>query len=557
MPNRITNDEFLYRFNKINSDFELLSEYENMRTRIKVKCKKCGEISYVMPRKLLSNTGCLNCKNSGQKLNKVILDRKLKEKFGDKFEILSEVNGRKEKVLIKCKDCGYEWWVVPWILYTNQKDCPNCSRLKRYSSLDSIKEKIKEVHGDSISVIGDYNGYRSGLMVRCNNCGYEWKANVTNIISGKGCPNRCYMKCRLINLWKDELENMYSKSFNILYPEKFYGDSTEITLVCKNCGNTINGPIEYLRRYIRKCRTCNPISSSYEDIVYDFISENYNGVIERNKRFTDYRGGTSREIDIYIPEFKLAIEVDGLYWHSYSKVGSNKQKDKLEYFKNYFGIRVIFIRSDEIDHKFNIIKDKILYLLKSKNIRKIPARKLIIKEVPNNIKDLFLDKYHIQGKDTSSINLGLWTKNGKLISVITFGVIRSKSEFDKNNKCIELIRYCSRIGCNVQGGFSRLLKHISEKLIDLGYNYIKTYSDRRFSEGKLYESNDFVLKNISNPNYVYFNNVGIYNRLVFQKHKLSSLLENFDESLSEYENMRNNGYERYYDCGNLVYYKKL
>ena len=44
---------------------------------------------------------------------------------------------------------------------------------------------------------------------------------------------------------------------------------------------------------------------------------------------------------------------------------------------------------------------------------------------------------------------------------------------------------------------------------------------------------------------------------IFQKHKLKNLLnENFDENLSERDNMINNGYRIYYDTGNLVYHKK-
>ena len=39
----------------------------------------------------------------------------------------------------------------------------------------------------------------------------------------------------------------------------------------------------------------------------------------------------------------------------------------------------------------------------------------------------------------------------------------------------------------------------------------------------------------------------------FQKHKLPQLLENFDPTKSESENMKEHGYNRVYDCGNRVY----
>jgi hypothetical protein len=40
------------------------------------------------------------------------------------------------------------------------------------------------------------------------------------------------------------------------------------------------------------------------------------------------------------------------------------------------------------------------------------------------------------------------------------------------------------------------------------------------------------------------------------KHKLKNLLDIFDETLSETQNMRNNGYRKYYDCGSLKVYKE-
>ncbi len=44
-----------------------------------------------------------------------------------------------------------------------------------------------------------------------------------------------------------------------------------------------------------------------------------------------------------------------------------------------------------------------------------------------------------------------------------------------------------------------------------------------------------------------------FSRLQFQKHKLKNILENFDPNLTEWENMQLNGFDRIWDCGNLVF----
>jgi hypothetical protein len=75
----------------------------------------------------------------------------------------------------------------------------------------------------------------------------------------------------------------------------------------------------------------------------------------------------------------------------------------------------------------------------------------------------------------------------------------------------------------------------------------------------MYENLGFKLTHYSNPNYVYVKAgkitqiTELFSRQKFQKHKLSKLLEIYDENLSEWENMQLNGYDRYWDCGNAVY----
>jgi hypothetical protein len=41
----------------------------------------------------------------------------------------------------------------------------------------------------------------------------------------------------------------------------------------------------------------------------------------------------------------------------------------------------------------------------------------------------------------------------------------------------------------------------------------------------------------------------VFNRQMFQKSKLSKKLKTFDPNLSEWENMKMNGFDRIWDCG--------
>jgi glycyl-tRNA synthetase alpha subunit len=65
--------------------------------------------------------------------------------------------------------------------------------------------------------------------------------------------------------------------------------------------------------------------------------------------------------------------------------------------------------------------------------------------------------------------------------------------------------------------------------------------------------NNMKLNNVIN--YWWIKNELKLSRYQTQKHKLKNLLKNFDETMTESENLLNNGFYRLFDCGNLTFVK--
>ena len=173
----------------------------------------------------------------------------------------------------------------------------------------------------------------------------------------------------------------------------------------------------------------------------------------------------------------------------------------------------------------------------NKNQEKIYARKCIVKEITSKEKNEFLNKTHIQGEDRANIKLGLFYNN-ELVAVMTF----CKSRFNKNFEW-ELSRYSS--SKHVIGGAGKLLKYF-ERIYKP--KSLITYADRRFSQGKLYFTLGFTFDHFSLPNYFYNRGKIRLSRIQCQKHKLKDILKDFDDNLSESENMYINGWNKIYDC---------
>jgi hypothetical protein len=258
----------------------------------------------------------------------------------------------------------------------------------------------------------------------------------------------------------------------------------------------------------------------------------------------------NKEIDILIPDKNLAIEINGIYWHSEEKGKSKKYHlDKTIECENA-NIHLLQIYDSEwVDPIKNaIIKSKLRHLL-GQSI-KIPARKCQVREIDNKLYQSFVSENHLQGFISSSIKIGLFYQD-RLVSVAGFG----KSRFNKQFQ-YELLRYCSEKYHTVVGGLSKILAYF-DRLVENAD--VISYADRRWTnsiKGNLYQNSGFKLIGYSDPNYKYFhlNNPGLLlSRNQFQKHLLSKKLSIFDSDLSEYQNMSLNRYYRIWDCGNLIY----
>lgn len=253
------------------------------------------------------------------------------------------------------------------------------------------------------------------------------------------------------------------------------------------------------------------------------------------------------EIDIYIPEKKVAIEYNGIFWHSFNRMETPEEKKKHINKTNACekqNIQLLQIFENEWLYKKDIVKS----IINSKlgiNQTRIFARKCYIKEIDSEISSKFQEQNHIQGSCVASIHIGLFYKD-ELVSLMTFG----KPRFNKKYE-YELVRFCNKLYTQIVGGASKLLKHFIKTYYPKS---IISYADRRYSTGKLYKAIGFKCLYSTVPNYFYYKKeIRLFSRNKFQKHKLAKILPNFDPNKTESENMFLNGYRRVWDSGNLVF----
>ena len=262
-------------------------------------------------------------------------------------------------------------------------------------------------------------------------------------------------------------------------------------------------------------------------------------VDEEKSVISNDRDTIGKELDIYIPDLHLAIEFNGLYWHT-----EEHGKDR-SYHHNKWkqcrdqGIQLITIWEDEWRDKKDIVKSMLVHKLGVSQDRRVYARKTVLTPLESSMARSFLDSYHIQGFCSGSAYFGLYDDSNELIAV---------SVWRKNKNILYLDRYAT--SCTVVGGMGKMLKKGKELAREYGYDKIVTFSDHQVSDGGLYDKLGFDKDKEIPPDYRYF----VQRE---RRHKFGYRLKRFKndphliykEGLTEKELARLNGLERIWDCG--------
>ena len=458
-------------------------------------------------------------------------------------------SGVRDKADVQDIRCGHSWETTPdWITSRGIGVlCPTCNNTNRKKDTAGFfKELVVKQPSNSIESTGEYLGAKIPISIKYK-CGHEDVGTPSDMLN-KGAKTIC--RTCVPQVYKVKATDPFATELQELYPELIlleqYSRDDDYLNVTSTCGHIwkIN-PHNLLGKGTgSRCLICYPPivregagASFVEKEVCTFIKDSYSGWIVENDR-SILEGS---ELDIVLPDLGLAIEFNGDYWHSETFKDKQFHLQKTNGVEN-FGYQLVRIFEHEWVKKKKLVQS-ILLAKMGIFTNRIYARQCTLKQIP--FPRDFLEENHIQGAGVGTpFNYGLYF-NDILVSVLTFG----PSRFLNTHK-YELYRFCTIQGTQVVGGFSKMLKHF---VIGKGPD-IMTYCDRRFSTGSTYANNGFTFVKYTDPGYFYIKGRVKLSRYQCQKHLLKDRFpEIFSEDKTGDQIMKEAGYHKVHDCGNIVY----
>lgn len=448
----------------------------NKRWYVSVICKENHNYQASFSNFFYQNSRCPICKGSQISARCQAKQEELEEIIFKKHRIkLIQLKELYHGISTKAKfNCSIHGDFDSSFLIANQKyGCKKCSNEKSaIDRLKSFKEICAEITSKGYEIISkqeDYSGNKSTLILNCPNHG-QFKTRWNDISSGHGCR-----KCGAVLVGKKSTTpdlvyiNLAKKN-----EYKFISQvpNTKPKRIILNCPK--HGDFEIIGSHFKNgsgCSKCNT-KSFIEEEIFLYIKSIKEDAVSRDRTI-------GKELDIFVPSAKFALEYNGLYWHS------EKFKKSKDHYNKYLkckenDIKLFAIFSDEWENKQDLVKAMIRSRLGKSNATKIRPSSLEIKVLNKNKEfEDFFNRYHLDGHRKSKFAIGLFYQN-KMVSCASFS-------YNSRHKCLEITRFATDYNYLINGNLSKIIK----KIKNMGYDRLISYSNNRLSHGNVYEKLGF------------------------------------------------------------------
>lgn len=452
--------------------------------------------------------------------------------------------------------CGRTCLKTPYVITSKPDSCRFCNA-RRLSGGDNFYAQAKKRIG--YTVLGEYKNSRTKIAVRHDTCGGVFSVLPQVFLgSSEGCP---YCKGGTISAaktWTHErfLQELGERAEEYAFLTKYSGAHNKMK-VRHICGNEFEITPDSMLRGGR-CKVCKYSTGEGEIARYIKSVLPAAQVIQGDRTHLPNRA----EIDILVPEYNVGIEYDGLRYHTVEhflgdrrRKWSKSQAQHRQEWKTKecqkIGIRLIHIFEDEWVEHPDIVKDKLRAVFKLP-AEKIYARKTTLRRLTSKEARSFLEKNHIQGGAKQKVSVGLFF-NGDLIAVQSFAKYARKKGA---NNAWELVRYSTKMGLCVVGGFSKCLHWFEQEYAP---DAIVSFADLRWcdQDSNVYIRNGFAEDGRTAISYWYVKGNERYHKSRFRKNAFKRLYpEVYSKDKTEAQMATEAGLERIYDCGLIRYVKR-
>ena len=376
---RTSKDEFIERaLHKFGSKFDYSNmSYTDYNSSVTIVCKEHGEFEVTPFLHLLyPSGGCEECRKeiqsaSVRKMTTEQFVEKARSLHGEKYDYSNaKYTSGSRPMSLRCYKHSLRFDVSPES-HLKGKGCPLCEqeeiamyeegkneaiqRRSEYRKIQAEKRKrskeliqgrppknytwesfinlAKQIHGDEYDyqfVEKEFVNVNTPVTIICKRHG-AFPQKPRKHMMGQGCP-RCIGRLRTTESFIEEALEVHKGHYT--YDKvKYVNPETPVTITCKIHGDFNMRPIKHLRG--EGCPLCQ--TSKMELEIIAFLQSHLSTRMELQKQFTWLKVKQRLPLDIYLPEYKIAIECQGeqhfiesTLFEINESLGSRQERDRIK-----------------------------------------------------------------------------------------------------------------------------------------------------------------------------------------------------------------------------------
>lgn len=486
--------------------------------------------------------------------------------------------GSHKLVKWRCKECGYVWQALVDGRAAGH-GCPRCSGRVLTQGVNDFATLHPEyvsgmVHPELATEIGQASDTK--VEWRCShNPAHTWFALPSNRLKSAveaGCP---ICDNKIVVAGENDLATTHpllaaelvDRSLGRVLPA---GSGKKVEWCCEKGHVWVTTPSHRTGAQATGCPVCNPTGRSNVEEELACVIEQLVAPRQVLRNCKDILPGRM-ELDIVVPDSHIAIEFNGVRWHS-EDLGKDRMyhRNKLRMAREA-GYTLFQVWEDDWNNKRDIIIRMLATKLHAVSnissvvedfnglwVERLYARNLSFDETHSHEASAFLSANHVQGR-VAARHFCLRDDDGRIRALLSVRSPRNNARMRRADGVWEIQRYAT---CGqVVGGFSRLVKHAEETLLSehISLREWVSFSANDVSDGTMYRVCGFEIEKELPPDYRYVGEKTGWLRRPKESFQRKNFRERddllWDESWTEREAAQKNGLLRVYDSGKVKWRK--
>ena len=286
-----------------NEKIKVLS-YTKMKDKAVIKCESCGkEYSFAKAEKIVTKTKTCVCRNcAAPQVQKLKYQEKINEKYPNEKILITEFNGAKGPLKLKCLVCGTEVeldYGQNVLLSHKKRVCPHCFPNKREAFQNTLNNFINNFIPNN-KLFKDFQipeNVNSNTLIKatCATCGKDNYKTIYDYQRGRGCA----CQCTNTKLSKEEYQERLGIGYVLM--SEYNGLDSPVLIKHRDCGFIYKCSARHV-----SCPKCK--GSNGEKQIRQWLKDyNFNFIEQYGVRIDDHL----LRFDFYLPDYDLYIEYQG------------------------------------------------------------------------------------------------------------------------------------------------------------------------------------------------------------------------------------------------------